>query len=391
MALAQFDIRPACCDMMMAEPLLDTAAQAARLRQVSVLSTFAPSIDGIARYADQLVNALEKEGARVKRIGLAHWECGGDEMVDVLHGARFLRVVRHTPRGHAILVMWHEHYLAPGRQLDRILSICGLAAGFRLRRTIVVQHEPDPDLVSGVRGLRRPGRLVEEWLRQVMWQGAAEIWFHSEYELDEFRRRYPAASTKAKLSLVSHGTTFVPEVTISRAEARRTLGVPLDEQMFVSVGFLAERKGVDIVARAFLAAAPDGGRLWIVGAAIGTNQETQRHIAQLHAAAAANDNIEMSERYLDNVEFDMWLTAADYVVLAYRTAASSSVIPRAQLLGARIIGSGAGGTAEQMRPGIDIVAPDEASLAAAFRAVSARPDRSTARVEWPDSSDEPRG
>lgn len=351
----------------MTGPVLDAAQLAAHLRTVSVVSTFAPCRDGIARYADQLVAALTQDGADARRIGLAHRGSGGDELVDLTRGTRYLRVVGRTPRGHTVLVMWHTHYLAPGRQLARIAAVASLAIGFRLRWTVVLQHEADEDLVTGTRGPRRAGRVVEERLRRLMWRGAAEIWFHSEVERDAFRRRYPTAAARATLSLVSHGLRFEPAVMIGRAEARRRLGVPSDELMFLCPGFLSAHKGVDRVMRAFAAAAPAGGRLRIVGSPIRDDDETRQHVETLRRMAARMEHVELSERYVDDVEFDTWLTAADFVVLAYRTAGSSSVIPRAQLLGARVIGSGVGGTAEQLRAGIDLVAADEDALARAFQ------------------------
>jgi glycosyltransferase involved in cell wall biosynthesis len=249
----------------MKPPALDMPAVAERLGPVAVLSTYSPSRDGIARYADQFVAELVKHGGYVRRVGVAGGESGGDELVDVAHGARFLRVVRRTPHDQTVLVMWHPAYFTGGRQLPRIAAVICLAAGFRMRRTIVLQHEPDDDLLSGVRGLRRPARLAEEWLRCVMWRAPVEVWFHSDYERNAFRRRYPAACKTAALEIVPHGATFAPETAMSQAEARHRLGVPIGERMFVCVGFLSIHKGIDRVVRAFSAAAPPCGRLWIVG------------------------------------------------------------------------------------------------------------------------------
>jgi glycosyltransferase involved in cell wall biosynthesis len=353
----------------MTASVLDAQEQASRLGTVNVLSTFSPSIDGIARYADQFVAALARDGARVTRIGLPYGGGGGDEIVDIARGARYLRVIRRTPRGRVVFVMWHEHYLTPGRQLARIAAVASFAIGFRLRRTVVMPHEVAEDLVSGTRGLRRLARSVEELLRRAMWRGVAEIWFLSEFERDAFGRRNPTAVANATLSVVSHGKEFAPEIDLTQEQARQRLGVPSDEQLFLCLGFLSVHKGIDRVLRAFAVGAPTGSRLWIVGGAMKSDEQTSRHIEELHRTAATMANVEMSERFVDNEEFDIWLRAADYVVLAYRSAASSSVIPRAQLMGARVIGSGVGGTGEQLRPGIDIVARDEDALVRAFRAV----------------------
>jgi glycosyltransferase involved in cell wall biosynthesis len=344
----------------------ETAGLAAELGDLSLVSTFA-SHEGIARYAEQLASAIETRGVRVTRIGLAHYGAGGDLTVDLTRGTRFLRVVRAVPRRRAVLVMWHPTYLAGGRQLARIVAVGSLAVGFRLRRTIVVQHEPDDDLTSGVRGPRRLTRAFEERLRAAMWRGADEIWFHSAFERDIFRRRYRSAAASVPLRLVRHDQA--PEIGISRAQARQRLGVAIDGEMFLCLGFLSIHKRVDRVLRAFAAAAPENGRLWIVGEAITSNVETRGHIDELHRVAAQTANVELRETYVDDAEFDTWLRAADFVVTAYQTAATSGVIPRAQLMGARIIGSGAGGTAEQMRPGLDVVASDYESLVGAFRDV----------------------
>jgi glycosyltransferase involved in cell wall biosynthesis len=368
--LFRVDVLATRSDSVSATAVLEHGELVERLRNASVLSTFAPAADGIARYADQLVDALRRNGATVRRIGLAHFGSGGDLIVDPTGGARFLRVTRRVPRSQTLLVMWHTHYLTPGRQLARIAAITSMAIGFRVRRTIVLQHEPDDDLVTGIRGPRRVARSVEQGLRRVMWAGAAEIWFHSAYERDAFRRRYPRVAAKATLCLVTHGKDFTPEVTISKAEARHVLGVPADERMFLCLGFLSVHKGVDRVLRAFSAAAPSNARLWIVGNAMRPDEETRQHIETLRAMAAQIENVEISVRFVDNKEFDTWLRATDFAVLAYRSAASSSVIPRAQLLGARVIGSGVGGTAEQLRAGVDIVASDELALTRTIREVS---------------------
>ncbi len=348
-----------------APPAIGDAELASRLGPVSVLSPFCPH-DGIARYSEQLAAAVKAFGVPVTRLGLAHCGTGGDLSVDLTRGMRFLRVIRLVPDTHTLLVMWHPAYLTGGRQLTRILALASTAVGFGLRRTIVLQHEPDDDLLSDVEGPRRLTRLLEERLRALMWHRAAEIWFHSFYERDAFRVRYPAAAAGVVLRIVEHQARD-SAVDMSKAEARRHLGAPLDEPMFLCLGFLSVRKGVDHVLRAFASAAPTHGRLWVVGDAVNHSEETRRHVADLQRLASSTKNVEWRERYVDDVEFDMWLRAADFVVAAYRTAASSGVIARAQLLGARVIGSGAGGTAEQLRPEVDLVAADDGALVEIFK------------------------
>ena len=334
----------------------------ARSGPIAVVSTFAPAPDGIARYADQYVASLTDRGLDVMRVGLSGRGGGGDITIDVTHGARFLRVMRAVPQERTILIMWHGHYMTPGRQLARVLSLICLTLSFVGRRTIVLQHELDDELVTGARGLRRIARVWEERLRWVMWLAASEIWFHSQHERAAFQTRYRDVGRRTKLQVTHHGEGFVPAVAVTRGDARLQLSLPVEECIFVCAGFLSPHKGVDRVIAAFELARPANARLVIVGDAMKDHPETRRHIEHLQSLAARVQRVEIREGYLSDVEFDLWLTAADFVVTAYRSAASSSVIPRAQLLGARVIGSGVGGTHEQLRLGVDFVATTDAEL-----------------------------
>ena len=67
------------------------------------------------------------------------------------------------------------------------------------------------------------------------------------------------------------------------------------------------------------------------------------------------------ERLVDAGEFDLWLLAADAVVLPYRAIASSSVAARARMLGRPIIATRVGGLPEQLGPG-DVLVDSDAEL-----------------------------
>jgi multidrug transporter EmrE-like cation transporter len=72
------------------------------------------------------------------------------------------------------------------------------------------------------------------------------------------------------------------------------------------------------------------------------------------------------ERFLADEEFDLWVSAADWVVLPYRRSWSSGVLARAQALGRPAIVTDVGGLAEQAGDG-DIVVRDDEELAEAMR------------------------
>jgi glycosyltransferase involved in cell wall biosynthesis len=68
------------------------------------------------------------------------------------------------------------------------------------------------------------------------------------------------------------------------------------------------------------------------------------------------------------MEFDLWITAADAVVLPYRRSWSSGALARAQALGTPVIVTAVGGLAEQASSR-DVVVHDDKGLRAAVEAI----------------------
>jgi glycosyltransferase involved in cell wall biosynthesis len=91
-----------------------------------------------------------------------------------------------------------------------------------------------------------------------------------------------------------------------------------------------------------------------------------RYVEGLRELAAATPNVELHERYVSDEEFDLWIRAADAVVVPYRAASSSGVVARAHLLGTRLIASAVGGIAGQLADG-DIPFADDDELVEVIR------------------------
>jgi len=72
------------------------------------------------------------------------------------------------------------------------------------------------------------------------------------------------------------------------------------------------------------------------------------------------------ECFLSDEEFDLWVAAADWILLPYRRAFSSGVLARAQTLGTPAIVTDVGGLREQSGPG-DVVVSSEQELTEAVR------------------------
>jgi glycosyltransferase involved in cell wall biosynthesis len=241
----------------------------------------------------------------------------------------------------------------------------------RLRRvTFVVHEQDDPRAVE----LGRRGRAqywLEERVRRLFWRGARRLIFLSASERDSFEARFPAGARRASL-VVGHGTFFTAAASASPADARARLGLATQRVILLMIGFLSARqpdKGYDRVLRALEASDDPRVDLHIVGSPIREEAEVFALIASLQATAARSPAVHFHERWVSDEEFDLWILAADAVLLPYRESSSSGVAARARLLGTSVITSGAGGLSEQIGPR-DIIADTEAELVAAIARVA---------------------
>ena len=330
------------------------------------VSRHVPARDGIARYADQLEAALTA-GRRFSRLGVPG---GGGRVVSMWGRLRPLRLLRYA-RGHDdVLVHYHPSYFLMGGWTSRLASYSALALVARVTPATWVIHEPDDELPDPIGRRGKIEYRVEEWLRRRFWSGARRLVFHTRWELDYFRERFPGRARDERV--VTHGAFFTSTASaVSRSEARRRLGLPVDRTLLLSIGFLSPHKGVDRVIQAFEEADVDGVDLRVVGHPICDYPHVLAHVDDLRAQAAATPNVELREEYVSDEDFDIWIRAADAVIAGYASAASSSVVARTHLLGTPLIASTVGGLVEQARNG-DLHFASQAELTAIVRDVAER-------------------
>src|SRR5262249_3099760 len=135
---------------------------------------------------------------------------------------------------------------------------------------------------------------------------------------------------------------------VSRDDARRRLGIAdAPQPVFVCVGFLQPSKGFDRAVEAFARAsarerhpastAAPSGSLYLVGSVRDETGENLAHVETLTRRVAQVRGAHLVERFLSDEEFDLWIAAADRVVLPYRRAWSSGVLAHAHAVGTRAI------------------------------------------------------
>ena len=121
--------------------------------------------------------------------------------------------------------------------------------------------------------------------------------------------------------------------------------------------------------RAFAGLGEHGCRLEIVGSLRLEDNEFVAYVDELRDLTDATPGATLHEEYVSDAEFDVWLVAADVLVLPYRLIWSSGVCERAALYDRPVIASRTGGLADQVTTNATLV-EDDAELAAAMRSVA---------------------
>lgn len=337
-------------------------------RRVLVVSPWPPLEDGIARYAEQLVESLpDREFVRVGLPGGS-----GDRIYRLWRGARFFRALPLLRGVDDMLVMYHPDYYVDGRALGRLLAHVSLWVASRLRPTTFVIHEPEHELVPGSVWRARLSFSLLERIRRREWAGVRRLVFHSEWERHRFAQRFPGRPPREEI-VVEHGSFFTSPVDgVSSSMARERLGLPHERLVLLCIGFLSPEKPAKGFERA-VEAVGQAGRpdldLHVVGSAIRRPvPEVAQYVAGLRALISRTPNVELHERFVSDEEFDLWIRAADAVVVPYRAASSSGVVARAHLLDTRVIASAVGGISDQLHER-DIAFANDTELVAVIRSL----------------------
>jgi len=316
---------------------------------VLVLGPYPPMRDGIGVYVRDAVERMRasSEGVTV----LSPLEGNGDLRAPFLGGRAFERARRLGGTFDRVVVHFQPSlYYRPRRPVSKIatsIAFLRLAVAHGPKLEVVV-HEADPP------ALWRPDYLL---LRAAL-RRAGVVSFHTERERRDFEREY---HTSGRGRVVPHVVGPAEGTAPSRREARTALGLPhLSAPVFICAGFLQPSKGYDRAVNAFgrlRARAASGSRntpsdappasLYVVGTVREPTSENLAYAADLRARCEAIGGATLVERFVDDREFDLWVAAADRLVLPYRRAWSSGVLARAHALGTPALVADAGGLAEQ--------------------------------------------
>jgi glycosyltransferase involved in cell wall biosynthesis len=348
--------------------------------KILVVTPYPPLRDGIASYAVQLVARLRREGNDVTVLSpgpsAAHLHLD-------LRGPRGAAALAKRVRGYdRLIVQFHPDFFFhhPTTDSDRAATAMALAAAFRLaKESEIVVHEVDYRLGRQ----KSPGALAV----RTMWRSADKVFLHTESERHDFIQAFGVSPSKVQL--LEHGESFVPKTRHDKVSARRTLGIPADATVFLSIGFIQPHKGFDRAIRAFRGLGERGARLYLVGSLRLDEGEYAAHLEELRELAAITPGVDLVVGYVSDELFDRWIVASDYVVLPYRHIWSSGVAERAAIYDRPVIVTRVGGLAEQVayRDDVTLVSSD-GELQRAMRRALGGAEAAEEPADWPSGGDD---
>ncbi len=325
-----------------------------------MVTPYPPLRDGIASYAVQTVMSLRAQGHEVTVLSpgpsAAHMHLN-------LVGARGAAALAKRVGGYdRVIVQFHPDFFYPigAPAKERAMISAALTAAFRVATYVEVRlHEIDYRTGRGLSPAAVATRL--------MWSQVDEIVVHSEGERDDFIAAFRVKPERVVLT--DHGEDFQRYTSVDKAAARRTLRVPADAKVFLSIGFIQPHKGFDRAVTAFGELATADARLYVVGSLRVDEPGFKAYLETLREQIEHTPGTELREGYVSDELFDRWIVAADCLVLPYRAIWSSGVIERARLYDTPVIATDVGGLKDQAARSTDVmIVRDDAELAAAMAA-----------------------
>lgn len=341
--------------------------------RVLMVSPYPPARDGLANYAVQEVKHLRARGEHVEVLSPGPSAAHHHLDLEGVRGALALaRRVRDYDR---VIVQYHPAIFVGERSTpaERARTFGALAVAFRRAHSVEVRVHEFPHAGSETK--------AETIAARQMWNAVDRIMVHTERERSEFAGAF--GIPPARIQIADPGAHFAPRTNLDRGAARDRLGLAPDGFLFLSIGFLQPHKGFDRAVRAFAGLGEQGCRLAIVGSLRVEDNDYVAYVEDLRTLATATPGVTLRDQYVSDAEFDIWIVAADALVLPYRLIWSSSVCERAALYQRPVIASRIGGLADQGGSTITLVDNDR-ELAVAMRSAAGLVGDARISGHWPD-------
>ena len=314
--------------------------------RIALISPFPPLKGGIARFSSQLMPALEEAGCEVLPVPFRklypRWILKGRpaadpgqpdgqpspfrlDLMNPLSWLATARDLRHR-QPDLLLVAYWTGLLAPFCKVLRVVTG---------KRVVVLLHN-----------FASHEKLPAERLLQRLLLSSADGFI----TLSESVRQSVAASGTSKpVKSLFHPVYESRGPLPSKHEAREGLGLPMDAKVLLFFGYVRRYKGLDVLLEAMAVARRKDPalRLLVAGEFI---SEAGRFRADLDRLGLAG-SVDLLPGYVPADRIAPLFAAADAVVLPYRSATQSGVVPLAFGLGVPVIACDAGALSTQVAHG----------------------------------------
>ncbi len=180
---------------------------------------------------------------------------------------------------------------------------------------------------------------------------------------ESVRRDLLALAPNARVRLVHHPVYDVFGTRVAKAEARERLGLSGAAPLILFFGYIRAYKGLDLLLRAVRAARE---RLPVELLVAGEFYEGEARYRKLTAELGLAEAVHFHADYIPEERVALYFSAADAVVLPYRSATQSGIVPIAYHLDTPVICADVGGLGEVVPEGVTgfLVPPEDAKALA---------------------------
>lgn len=329
--------------------------------RIALISPFPPLKGGIARFSNRLLPALSEAGCQVLPVPFRRlyprWLLNGrtaaDSSLPVDTGSTFsldlvnpltwitTAIALRRIKPDVLLVAYWTGLLAP---------LCTVLRTITGIRTLVLLH-------NFTSHERLPAENLLQRLLRFSADGFVTLSASVQRELDATGNRLPSISLFHPLYEPSS-----PEP--HREVARQALGLSDREKVLLFFGYVRRYKGLDLLLDAMAAVlrSDPAIRLVVAGEFIGS----ERYYRDMAGRLGIAGSVDFRPGYVPADEVGQLFAAADAVVLPYRSATQSGVVPLAFGYRVPVIACDAGDLSSQVEHGVSgwiVDRPDAAALA----------------------------
>lgn len=318
--------------------------------KILMISSFPPQKCGIGSYSNQAVIKLRSEG---NVVDVFTFNDGDGDYNNSLIGPRnILKLIKYIPFYEKIIIQYHDsfYYSSNRGSFYRIITHFSFIILFLFGRNIEIDcHEIVYPIDRNNKGILKFRDKLEQSIKKLKWLVTPLIIFHTKKELDEFKTKLKYHISTKKYKILHPYYYYIKQTDISKEDARLQLSIPNNQKVFLCIGFIQSHKGFDRPAKIFSEKIEEmDSKLYIVGSLRVEYEDTINYLNELKDIASTNKNIIVRDQFIDDITFDTWIIASDYIVIPYREIWSSGVLGRAKLFNKKCIVSNVGGLVDQI-------------------------------------------